>query len=140
MFRAAADTVGFAAGGTEVFRYTTTGVSFTGYTSVKTSAGLTAVGNNRATSLALVSQLNFISSAAASTGVTLPSAATVGIGGHVDIFHAGANAITVYGAGSDTIDGAAAATGVALTNAKRCRYYVSAAATWISAQFGVVSA
>lgn len=101
---------------------------------------LTAVGSNRATSLALTAQSNIITSAAASTGVTLPSVATVGIGGWVDIFNAGANAIQVYGAGSDTIDTVAGATGVVLTNAKRCRYFAEAAATWRSAQWGVISA
>jgi len=98
---------------------------------------LTAVGTNRATSLALTAQLNNITSAAASTGVTLQAAAA---GLFIVINHAGANAITVYGAGSDTIDGAAAATGVALTNAKRCIYMCFAAPAWISAQLGVVSA
>jgi hypothetical protein len=72
--------------------------------------------------------------------VTLPAASTVGIGGEVLIFNGGANAIKVYGAGSDTIDGAAAATGVTLTNALRCRYIVSASGAWVSAQLGAVSA
>lgn len=102
--------------------------------------GLTAVGTNQATSLALTSLLNVITSAALGTGVTLPSAASVGIGNSVIIFNDGASAIQVYGAGSDTIDTIAAATGVVLTNAKRCQYYVTAAATWESAQLGVVSA
>lgn len=98
---------------------------------------LTAVGNDRATSLALTADINNITSAAASTGVTLPAAT---VGAVVTVFNGGANAIQVYGAGSDTIDGAAAATGVPLTNAKRAQYFCVAAATWVSAQLGVVSA
>lgn len=140
LFRPAADTVGFTAGGTEAFRYTATGVAFTGYTSVKTAAALTAAGTSRTDALALTSQLNFVATAALNTGVNLPSAATVGIGGYVSVFNAGANPIKVYAPGSDTIDGTAGSTGVTLTNAKRCEFYVSAAATWISAQLGVVSA
>lgn len=119
---------------------TTTGNATAAYVDVSTSNALTAVGTNRATALALVSSVNVIASAAASTGVVLPAAATVGIGGKVVIFHNGANAIKVYAAGSDTIDGVAAATGVTLTNALRCEYFVTAALTYISAQLGVVSA
>ena len=101
---------------------------------------LTAAGTTRADALALTKAVNRITTAAASTGVTLPSAATVGIGGIVYIYNDGANAIKVYGAGSDTIDGTAGSTGVTLTNAKRCVYICVAANTWISAQLGVVSA
>jgi hypothetical protein len=107
-----------------------------------TATGLTAAGTNQATALALTKVINVVTTAAASTGVALPSAATVGIGGYVIIFNAGANAIKVYGAvgSSDTIDGTAGATGVTLTNALRCEYYVTAAGVWRSAQLGVVSA
>lgn len=117
-----------------------TNIAASGYVSGSVGNALTAVGNNRATSLALVAQVNNITTATASTGVTLPAVATVGIGAMVVIFNGGASAIQVYGAGSDTIDAAAATTGVALTNAKRCAYYAVAAATWVSAQLGVVSA
>lgn len=103
-------------------------------------AGLTAVGTNRATALVLTSLLNVITAAAGGTGVLLPSAASVGLGNSVLIFNDGASAIQVYGAGSDTIDTIAGATGVVLTNAKRCQYWVTAALTWESAQLGVVSA
>jgi hypothetical protein len=107
-----------------------------------TATGLTAAGTNQATALALTKAINVITTAAASTGVSLPSAATVGIGGFVVIFNGGASAIKVYGAvgSSDTIDGVAAATGVTLTNALRCEYYVTAAGVWRSAQLGAVSA
>lgn len=100
---------------------------------------LTAVGTTRATGLALTAQSNIITTAAASTGVVLPSAALVGIGGWVDVFNAGANAIKVYAAGTDTIDTIAGATGVTLTNAKTARFFVEAALTWRSAQWGAVS-
>src|SRR5882757_227474 len=92
------------------------------YARQSVSDALTAVGTNRATSLALVSAINVVATAASGTGVTLPAAATVGIGGIVTVYNYGANPIQVYAAGSETIDGAAAATGVPLANAKRCLY------------------
>jgi len=111
-------------------------------TFVRGSVGnaLTAAGTNRANSLALTNAINNITTAAASTGVTLPASASVGIGGTVTVFNAGASATQVYGAGSDTIDGVAGATGVPLTNAKRAIFICVAANTFISAQLGVVSA
>lgn len=105
-----------------------------------TAAGLTALGTNQATALPIAKTVNVISTAAASTGVVLPSAASIGIGGYVVIFNDGASPIKVYGNGSDTIDGVAGATGKTLTNALRCEYFVTAAATWKSAQLGVMSA
>lgn len=110
------------------------------FPNLSTAAALVAVGTNRATALALTACQNFIATAAASTGVVLPAASLVGVGGWVDIYNGGANPIQVYGAGSDTIDTVAGATGVPLANAKRCRYTVTAALTWVSAQLGVVSA
>jgi len=115
-------------------------ITASGYFDQSVGNALTAAGNDRASSLALTKAVNNVTTAAASTGVTLPAVSTVGIGGSVIIFNAGANPIQVYGAGSDTIDGVAGATGVPLTNAKRCIYIAVAAATWISAQLGVVSA
>ena len=114
----------------------------TGFIQQTVATGLTAAGTNQATALALTKGINVISTAAASTGVSLPAAATVGIGGSVMIFNDGASAIKVYSAVGilDTIDGTAGATGVTLTNALRCRYTVTAALTWKSSQLGVVSA
>lgn len=98
---------------------------------------LTASGTTRADALALTKKINNVTTAAAGTGVILPAAA---IGQTVIVFNGGANAIKVYGAGSDTIDGTAGATGVTLTNAKRAAFICVAANTYISAQLGAVSA
>src|SRR5229473_3344540 len=100
---------------------------------------LTAAGTNQATGLALTAFVNRITTAAASTGVVLPVGV---IGAYVIVFNGGASAIKVYDNATDsaTIDGTAGATGVTLTNALRCIYYCVAAATWVSAQLGVVSA
>lgn len=104
------------------------------------ASGLTSSGTTRADALALTKDINVIGTAAASTGVVLPPSATVGVGGKVSVFNSGANAIKVYAAGSDTIDGTTGATGVTLTNAKRCDYIVDAAGAFISAQLGATSA
>ncbi len=119
---------------------TSASVTTTGYAAQSVGNALTAVGTDRATSLALTKQVNNVTTAGSGTGVTLPTVAAAGIGAILVLNNAGANAIQVYGAGSDTIDGAAAATGVPLTNTKRSLYIAVAAATWISAQLGVVSA
>jgi hypothetical protein len=117
--------------------FTTLGAS--GFVRDSVAAGLTAVGTDRASSLPLNKAINIIGTAAAGTGVTLEASATIGVGGHQDIYHDGANAIKVYGNGSDTIDTVAAATGVTLTNARRCRYTVTAAGVIKSALLGAVS-
>lgn len=115
-------------------------VTATGYIRESTANGLTATGTTRTDALQLAAQINRVTTAAASTGVNLPASATAGIGAIITLYNAGANAIKVYGLGSDTIDGTAGATGVTLTNALRCFYTCVAANTWISAQLGVVSA
>lgn len=98
---------------------------------------LVAAGTTRADALQLVNQTNQLGTVASGTGAILPAAA---VGDVCFVFNAGASAAKIYGAGSDTIDGAAAATGVTLTNAKRAMFICVAAATWISAQLGVVAA
>ncbi len=112
----------------------------TTYVDQSVGNALTAIGTNVGTALQLAKQINNVTTAAGGTGVILPTVAAAGIGAVVIVNNAGANPIQVYGAASDTIDGVAAATGVPLTNAKRCMYIAVAAATWISAQLGVVSA
>lgn len=97
------------------------------------SASVTAAGSSQADGTALTSETNVIATNSATTkGVILPSAATVGIGGKCYLINATSNACHVYGAGSDTIDGTAGATGVTLTNAHRAVFIVSAAGAWVS--------
>lgn len=101
---------------------------------------LTAVGTNVGTALQLTKQVNNVTTAGSGTGVILPTVAAAGVGAVVTVFNNGANDIKVYGAGSDTIDTIAAATGVTMTKAKSAEFFAVAAATWISAQQGAVSA
>lgn len=98
---------------------------------------LTAIGNNRATALLLSSSVTHLTTAAAGTGVALPLSSP---GMIFVVFNDGASPIKVYAAGTDTIDGVAGATGVTLTNAKRCGYWCVAPGVWLSAQLGVISA
>lgn len=71
--------------------------------------GITALGNSQGTAVALVMDLNRVVSAAAGTGVVLPVAKA---GLDIMILNRGANAIQVYGNGSDTVDDIAGPTGV----------------------------
>lgn len=109
------------------------------FADVSTATGLTAAGTTRADALALTKAVNVLGTVGSGTGVVLPSAATAGLGGSVIVFNDGSSPATVYGAGSDTIDGTPGSTGVTLTNALRCQFYVTAAATWKSAKLGATS-
>lgn len=106
---------------------------------LKTSVGTTisAAGTTRTDATALTKQTNNLTTVASGTGVILPASAA---GQNIIINNAGANAVQVYGAGSDTIDGVVGTTGVPLTNAKRAIFLCVAANTYISCQLGVVSA
>ncbi len=97
--------------------------------------GLVATGTTRADALQLQAAINVLATVAASTGVRLKD---VPSGGTQTIYNDGASAVQVYA--TDAIDGIAAATGVALTNAKRAIYTRLPSGAWISAQLGVVSA
>lgn len=99
---------------------------------------VTSLGTNRATAYVLSKQITNITTAAASTGVVLPTTNKVGIRWYV--FNSGASPVQVYAPGTATIDTVAGATGVPLTNAKRAIFLTVASNVWISAQLGVVSA
>lgn len=129
-----------ASGTSALAAVTATSVTTSTYAAQSVGNALTAAGTTRADALQLAKQINNVTTAAAGTGVILPASASAGIGAIIVVFNAGANAMQVYGAGSDTIDGVAGSTGVPLTNAKRCMYILVAANTWVSAQLGVVSA
>lgn len=107
------------------------------YTLQSVGNALTAAGTTRTDALQLAATTNNITTAAAGTGVILPVGS---VGMAIVVFNAGANLVKVYASASETIDGTAGSTGVALTNAKRCIYYFTVANTWISAQLGAVSA
>ncbi len=141
IFRKGTGSFGFGSSGVEVASVSASTFTVSGgFLAQSVATNLTATGTTIAGALGLTSSINFIGNVASGTGVILPLVATVGIGAQVTIFNDGANPLKVYGAGSDTVDGQVAATGVTLTNAKRAIFFAKAAATWISAQLGVVSA
>lgn len=89
--------------------------------------GLTATGSNQATALQLLNEMNRLTTVAAGTGVALPPALP---GLTIFIVNRGANAAQVYGNGSDTIDGAAAATGVSQMVNSSVLYLCHIAGIW----------
>jgi hypothetical protein len=111
--------------------------AFSGYILRDVDNALTSTGTSRTDALQLAAEINNITTAALNTGSILP---TGSIGMRITVFNAGSNPIKVYANGSETIDGTSGSSGVTLTNAKRCDYFMVAANTWISAQLGVVSA
>lgn len=139
--KGSAGTIGMGCNATEVFNATSTQLNCTVYFTETTATGLSGAGSSQSGATALTSVVNNVTTAALNTGVALPSVATAGVGACITIFNNGSNPLKVYGANgsSDTIDGTAGSTGVTLTNANRCQYFATAAATWISAQLGVVS-
>ena len=76
------------------------------------SAAVTAAGTTISDATALTTSISVITTAAALTGVKLPSAE---IGDSVEIFNAGANAVTVYpDSSSNQVNSLGAGTGFAL--------------------------
>ena len=98
----------------------------------QTNYGITAVGTARgSTTPALVLGSNVVSTSTASNyGVVLPSAVA---GSVVYLLNAdSADAVTVFGAGSDTINGTAGATGVSYAAAKRVLFIAVTNGVWIA--------
>lgn len=107
----------------------TTTVTAGTYALASVGAALTAAGTDRATALQLAAQVNNLSTVAASTGATLP----VGVVGMaIWVYNNGANAAQIYASGSETINGTAGATGIALANGKTQVFHFTAANTWVS--------
>ena len=88
---------------------------------------LTATGSNQAGALLIKTMMNRFTTVPASTGALLPVAVA---GMNITIINAGANSLQVYGNGSDTINGIAAATGVALASGKTAEYFTTVAGAW----------
>lgn len=90
------------------------------------ATGLTAAGSTQATALALAAANNFVSTAAASTGVILPPG---NVGDAVFVFNGGANSLTVYPPVGGTINNLSANTGLAVATLKSGLYVYSGALT-----------
>lgn len=87
--------------------WTTNGIG-TGYAgslpTVSSTNGIPAAGTNQATATPLTTVMNRVTTTPSGSGVLLPPSAP---GLQITVYNAGANALLVYGAGSDQINGAA---------------------------------
>lgn len=93
------------------------------------ATALTAAGTTRATALALTADTNVIGTAAAGSGVSLPSCE---IGDSCEVYNGGANAVTVYpeAAGSQ-INGLTAGNGFLLATNTMCYARKITSSRWI---------
>lgn len=93
--------------------------------------GLVALGTNQATATLVSSHLAAFSTVAASTGAVLSSIFTPG--DDVYIFNGGANTLTIYPNGSDTIDNTTSQTIVTLKGILlKCNSVASGVQAWTS--------
>jgi hypothetical protein len=90
-------------------------VKVVGYVAQPTSYGVTATGTTLATALALTSVYTFVSTTAASTGVSLPSALAKQVGSEYVIWNFGANSLIIYANTGDTILGSGASITISTT-------------------------
>lgn len=85
-----------------------------------------AAGGTKAAALLLTSGYNrVITVATTADSVKLPAVTADDIGLEVIVVNDGANALQAFGSNSDTIDGIATGTGVALSAAKRASFLLS---------------
>ena len=86
------------------------------------STGLVATGTTKATALVLVGAVNVFATVSSSKGALLPSATG---SPPVAIYNGGANALSVYAAGTDTINSGSAGAAFSVTNAKSATFIPS---------------
>ena len=98
------------------------------------SATVTAAGTNQGTATAITSTVSFITSAAAGTGVILP---TPDIGTKATIVNHGANPINIYPAVGHTIDNGAANAPLLLPQGCAVDLIGSSSTNWIGVSFDV---
>jgi hypothetical protein len=103
--------------------------TFTGNVKYSTATNLTAAGTTQATALALTSDYNHIGTAAASSGVRLPTAVA---GMEVLVFNKGANAVNVYPATGAAINALAANAALAVAAAGVTIFYAISSTLWLS--------
>ena len=89
--------------------------------------GLTATGTNQGTALPIKTMQTRFTTVTSGTGAILPVAVA---GMNLVVINAGASTLQVYGNGSDTINGTAGATGVALAAGKTAEYFTTVAGAW----------
>lgn len=95
-----------------------------------TTNAATATGSSRTGAYALTTGITNFTTVAANTGAVLP--ASTG-GENFTIFNNGANTLTLYATGSDTINGTAGATGISVLVGQGADVKSPAAGTWLTA-------
>lgn len=90
--------------------------------------GISAAGSTQGTATQLKAGANYISTAAASSGVILPAASDAPISA---VYNGGANAVTVYPATGETINGLSANSGFSVTNGKSATF-IPSVNSWIA--------
>lgn len=116
-----------------------TDLTIGGFTSDSVAATVTATpGGTQAAAFALTKTINIISVCAlANDSVRLPATP---LGKVVYVFNTGAAAARVFGAGTNTVDSVATATGVPLGIGARAIFVGATTSNWVSALLGAVSA
>jgi hypothetical protein len=83
----------------------------TGVSAFSSTDAISAAGSNQGGATALTTTVNFVTTVASGSGVSLPAAVA---GSLCVVYNKGANVLQVYGAGTDTINGVTTTTGVPL--------------------------
>lgn len=91
-------------------------------------ASLTAAGTTKATALVLVADVNIFTTVSSTKGAVLPGASGQG---PVVISNGGANALSVYAAGTNTINALSAGAAYSVTNAKTAIFWPSGS-RWVA--------
>jgi hypothetical protein len=128
-----------ASGASALAAVAATTIAASGLVSESVAATVTAhATGGQGSAFALTKQLNYISVCATTAdSVRLPASAA---GLRITVINGGVAAAQVFGAGTDTVDSVATATGVPLGIGKRADYFCVAAGNWVSAQLGVAGA
>jgi hypothetical protein len=103
-------------------------------------SSITPAGSNQATAALVLGITQQLGTAASTTGVALPAAASVPLGDSLLMLNSGTAAVHVYGHSADTIDTIAGSTGVTLTNAFSCFFTPTTGTSWVSGPRGTISA
>ena len=88
---------------------------------------LVGAGANQAGATPIPAMMDRFTTVAVGTGAVLPIAVA---GMNITVINAGANPLQIYGNGSDTINGTAGPTGVALAVGKTAEYFTTVAGAW----------
>jgi len=91
------------------------------------AGSVSAAGTTQGTATVLTASINYITTAAASSGVILPNAE---VGDSVDIYNGGANTLTIYPPTSGKINSASTNAGVSLATNTMMRLTKLTATQW----------